>query len=146
MPNCVPVLPAAAAVLVGLSAAAAADPPPKDKAPDRVFVGYAFRQPAKINLGLYTHLCHAFVTADADGTIRPGKSCPSRALVADAHKAGVKVLVSLGGWGWDKQFAAIVADPKAEDRYAAAVAAIVDEYDYDGIDLDWEYPDTAAEA
>ena len=62
-----------------------------------------------------------------------------------AHKAGVKVLVSLGGWGWDKQFAAIVSKPEAEDRYAKSVMAIVDDNDYDGIDLDWEYPDTKEE-
>jgi chitinase len=53
------------------------------------------------------------------------------------------VLLSLGGWGWDKQFAAIMTNPDAEDRYVASVMTIVNDYDYDGIDLDWEYPDTA---
>ena len=27
------------------------------------------------------------------------------------------MLLSLGGWGWDKQFASIVSKPEAEDRY-----------------------------
>ena len=117
----------------------------KDPATDKVFVGYVYRRPEKINFDLYTHLCHAFVVANEDGTIRQNRSCPSRELVADAHKAGVRVLISLGGWGWDKQFAAIVSKPEAEDRYVKAVVAIVDEYDYDGIDLDWEYPDTREE-
>jgi chitinase len=117
----------------------------KDEGADRVFVGYVYRRPEKINFGLYTHLCHAFVTAHEDGTIRQNRSCPSRELVADAHKSGVRVLLSLGGWGWDKQFAAIVSEPEAEDRCVKAVMAIVDEYDYDGIDLDWEYPDTREE-
>ena len=110
--------------------------------PDKVFVGYVYQQPQKINFQLYTHLCHAFVVADEDGKIRPSKTCPNRQLVTDAHKAGVKVLISLGGWGWDKQFTAIVSKAEAEDRYVKAVIAIVDEYDYDGIDLDWEYPNT----
>jgi chitinase len=57
----------------------------------------------------------------------------------------VKLLVSLGGWGWDSQFASIVAHPEAEDRYVSTVLRLVDEADYDGIDLDWEYPDTKAE-
>jgi chitinase len=117
----------------------------REKEPDKVFVGYVYRQPRKINFGVYTHLCHAFVVADEDGRVRPNKTCPSRSLVADAHRAGVKVLLSLGGWGWDKQFAAIVSKAEAEDRYVQAVLAMVDEYDYDGIDLDWEYPDTKAE-
>jgi chitinase len=117
----------------------------KEKSAEHVFVGYVFRQPKKINFELYTHLCHAFVVADENGKIRPSKSCPNRQLVTDAHKANVKILLSLGGWGWDKQFAAIVGNREAEDRYVKAVMEIVDEYDYDGIDLDWEYPDTKDE-
>ncbi len=109
-----------------------------------VFIGYVFRQPQKINFSLYTHLCHAFVTADEDGKIRPNKICPSAQLVTDAHRAKVKVLLSLGGWGWDKQFSAMVKSPEAENRYVRSVMDLVDRYDYDGIDLDWEYPDTQA--
>jgi chitinase len=110
-----------------------------------VFVGYVYQLPNKINFRLYTHLCHAFVTADADGKIRSSKTCPSQRLVDDAHKARVKILLSLGGWGWDKQFAAIVNRAESEDRYVRSVMALVDQFDYDGIDLDWEYPDTKEE-
>lgn len=112
---------------------------------DDVFLGYVHRMPEDINYDLYTHLCHAFVVADEHGTLAPNKSVPSRELVRDAHGAGVKVLLSLGGWGWDKQFAAMTNDGPAEARYVAAVMKLVDDYDYDGVDLDWEYPDTSAE-
>ena len=112
---------------------------------DKVFVGYVYRPPAKINFKLYTHLCHAFITANEDGIVRTNRNVPSRELTMQAHDAGVKVLLSLGGWGWDKQFAAIVSKAEAEDRYVASVMAMVDAFDYDGIDLDWEYPDTAEE-
>jgi GH18 family chitinase len=118
---------------------------PGAKEPDSVFVGYLYRQPKTIDFALYTHLCHAFVVADETGKLRPSNTCPSRQLVGDAHKAGVKILISLGGWGWDKQFAAIVSNAEAEDRYVKNVMTLVDEYDYDGIDLDWEYPDTQEE-
>jgi GH18 family chitinase len=111
----------------------------------KVFVGYLFRKPAKIDFKLYTHICHAFLTADENGNINTNQFVPSREITTAAHNAGVKVLVSLGGWGWDKQFAAIVNQPEAENRYLRAVLEIVDNYDYDGIDLDWEYPDTAQE-
>jgi chitinase len=38
-----------------------------------------------------------------------------------------------------------VSKPEAEERYIRSVLAIVDTFDYDGIDLDWEYPDTTEE-
>ncbi len=117
----------------------------KEPGPDKVFVGYLFRPPAKINYKLYTHLCHAFLTAGEDGRVQTNRNVPSRELVAEAHRSGVKMMISLGGWGWDKQFAAIVGKAETEDFYVKAVMEIVDACDYDGIDLDWEYPDTREE-
>lgn len=119
--------------------------PPSQENPAKVFVGYVYRVPEKINFKLYTHLCHAFVVADEAGKIRQNRSCPSRELVTNAHQSKVQVLLSLGGWGWDKQFAEIMKSPEAENRYVNSVMEIVDGYDYDGIDLDWEYPDTQEE-
>jgi chitinase len=115
------------------------------KEPDKVFVGYLFGQPRNIHFGLYTHLCHAFLTADGEGKVQSGRNVPNREITGQAHKAGVKMLLSLGGWGWDRQFASIVSKPEAEDRYVKSVVAIVDDFDYDGIDLDWEYPDNENE-
>jgi chitinase len=112
---------------------------------DKVFVGYVYRPPTNINFKLYTHLCHSFITADATGLVRTNRNVPSAELVTQAHRAGVKVILSLGGWGWDQQFAAIVRNPEAEERYLAGVSNLVDSFDYDGIDLDWEYPDTTEE-
>ena len=134
-----------AAILVGSTAARPSAAAPDEKAKEKVFVGYVFGEPRNVNFKLYTHLCHAFLTADGDGRLRKGRGAPSRELTAEAHKAGVKVLLSLGGWGWDAQFAAIVSDSEAEDRYVEAVLGVVREHDYDGIDLDWEYPDTKSE-
>ncbi|WP_406695887.1 glycoside hydrolase family 18 protein [Singulisphaera sp. Ch08] len=134
-----------AAVLAGFSSPAATLAAPDQNPTDKVFVGYLFGQPRNINFGLYTHLCHAFVTADAEGNLNRSRSVPNRDLINDAHKAGVKVLVSLGGWGWDDQFAAIVSKPEAEERYAKAVMDLVEKSNYDGIDFDWEYPDNKQE-
>jgi chitinase len=126
--------------LVTSQLARADDPPPK------VFVGYLYGQPRNIDYRLYTHLCHAFLTAGPDGTLNTDDDrVPNPAFVDEAHKAGVEVLISLGGWGWDDQFAAIVKDPQAEERYVTAVMAVLRSAHYDGLDLDWEYPDTRDE-
>lgn len=138
---------AALAVLAfaGLHAVGPALAGPGDAGPGKVFVGYLYGSLQGLDLRLYTHLCHAFIVADEDGRVRPGRGVPDPDLARRAHEAGVQMLISLGGWGWDRQFAAIVADPSAEDRYVEAVLKLVDEADYDGLDLDWEYPDTEAE-
>ena len=110
-----------------------------------VFVGYVSGRADGIDYSLYTHLCHAFVVADADGRLRPNPHVPDREFARRAHQNDVRVLLSLGGWGWDAQFAQMVLDPDAEDRYVRSVLELVDEADYDGIDLDWEYPDSREE-
>jgi chitinase len=140
-------MPRSIACLAALALAMVASPAVGgDKPPDKVFVGYLYGPPRDLNFKLYTHLCHAFVTADGEGNVeKRSRNVPSRALADLAHKAGVKILISLGGWGFDEQFASIVSKPEAEDRYVKAILAMVDEADYDGIDLDWEYPDTKAE-
>ena len=135
----------AVVLLLGLATPISSIVQAADEDTGKVFVGYLYGRPEGLDLGLYTHLCHAFVTADKQGRIRPGRGVPDPGLARRAHEAGVRMLVSLGGWGWDDEFAAIVADPGAEDRYVEAVIKLVDESDYDGIDLDWEYPDTERE-
>jgi chitinase len=130
--------------LAGLAAGAALAGPEEGR-PAKVFVGYLYGPPRGINFRLYTHLCHAFIVADGDGNLQEARNVPSRELTTSAHAADVKVLVSLGGWGWDKQFASIVSKPDAEERYATSVMSLVEEFDYDGLDLDWEYPDNAQE-
>ena len=136
-------------IAAGLTEVSAGNGPvlaaPGEPTGDKVFVGYLFGQPRNIDFHLYTHLCHAFLVADGEGRVQKRGSVPSRQLTDDAHKAGVRVILSLGGWGWDKQFASIVSKPEAEDRYARSVMEIVDQFNYDGIDFDWEYPDTQEE-
>ena len=134
-----------AAMLTVLSASSPSFAAPVERDNGKVFVGYVFGEPRDINFRLYTHLCHAFLVADLEGNVRQRRSVPSRELTGKAHQAGVKMIVSLGGWGWDRQFASIVARPESEDRYVKSVMAIVDESAYDGIDLDWEFPDTEKE-
>ena len=114
-------------------------------AEDKVFVGYLFGRSANIKWSLYTHVCHAFLTAEGDGSLNQRGGVPDPKLAAEAHKNGVKVLVSLGGWGWDDQFRTLTSKAESEDRYVKAVLDAVDKADYDGIDLDWEYPDTKEE-
>jgi len=57
-----------------------------------------------------------------------------------AHQAGVKVLPSIGGWTLSNNFSGISADPVKRENFANNCVALINEYNFDGIDLDWEYP------
>jgi GH18 family chitinase len=56
------------------------------------------------------------------------------------------VLIAVGGWGWDKEFETLAADPAIRTKLANRVAAFCATYKLDGIDIDWEYPNAGASA
>ena len=52
----------------------------------------------------------------------------------------IKVLISIGGWGWSGKFSDAVLTDTARAAFAVSAANIVKKYDLDGVDIDWEYP------
>lgn len=96
--------------------------------------------PDKINFRQFTHLCHAFVAPDHEGNVKTGGNLPSRELTSLAHRHGVKVLLSLGGMDSGEVFAPLLRDRPRAEQFIQAVVAMVLDYDYDGVDLDWEFP------
>lgn len=55
---------------------------------------------------------------------------------------GVKILLSVGGWGADG-FSQAALTAQGRESMAESAAALVAEYGLDGIDIDWEYPGMA---
>ncbi len=51
----------------------------------------------------------------------------------------LKVIVSIGGWGAD-YFSDVALTDATRKHMADSAAALIEKYDIDGIDLDWEYP------
>ena len=62
------------------------------------------------------------------------------ALCSVAHSRGVKVLLSLGGWEESGNFPAVAAAPDGRRVFTASCADLIRRYEFDGIDIDWEYP------
>ena len=52
----------------------------------------------------------------------------------------LKVLISIGGWGWSGNFSDAAISDTSRSAFAASAVAIVKQYKLDGIDIDWEYP------
>jgi len=61
-------------------------------------------------------------------------------LIYQAHKAGVEVYPSIGGWTLSNAFPAMAKDPTARKAFASNCVKLIETYDFDGIDIDWEYP------
>lgn len=62
-------------------------------------------------------------------------------IVKTAHSQNVKVSIAVGGWGWDEQFEQMAASAKSRTVFVQNLKAFVEEYQLDGVDMDWEYPD-----
>lgn len=84
-----------------------------------------------------THINHAGVSFNADGSLSVPDGFLEPELNKHAHDAGVKVLLLLGG-----DFTGLETSG-AVDILAANITAFTKEHAYDGVDMDWEYPSTA---
>ncbi|WP_210514698.1 glycosyl hydrolase family 18 protein [Hymenobacter terricola] len=96
-------------------------------------------------LAQLTHVNYAFLLPTDTGGLQPLENpAKLRRLVAAAHAAGVRVLVSVGGWhdGDHRAFDAIGANAGYTNAFTANLLHFVAEYHLDGVDLDWEHPDT----
>jgi chitinase len=91
-----------------------------------------------------THIAHAFVllTAKANGDLDIPAKMIEPDLIKNAHAAGVKVLVSIGGGDGIEgpRFNKMSASESARKTFVTNVAAFLDKYGYDGVDIDWEVP------
>jgi chitinase len=99
---------------------------------------------AEMQLNKLTHVNYAFVLPNADGSLKPLEN-PAKLnqLVTAAHANGVKVLISVGGWndGNDSAFETLAASPAGRTNFTNSMIAMVNQYNLDGVDIDWEYPD-----
>jgi GH18 family chitinase len=57
-----------------------------------------------------------------------------------SHQNGVKILPSVGGWTFSDNFPQIAASAVKRKMFAHSCNNLIRKYDFDGIDIDWEYP------
>ncbi len=99
----------------------------------------------KIQTSNLTHIVHAFAWPTVTGSIQADANVPDAALVAAVHAAGKKVLIAFGGWGHDAGFVPVAANPAIRAVFIENVMNFLTTHEYDGVDLDWEFPSTAAQ-
>jgi chitinase len=90
-----------------------------------------------------THINYAFLNPNNGRTVADVPNHPLLdSLVAAAHARGKKILLAVGGWTDQNNgaFEAAGTDDAAAAAFAQDMLAIVDRFDLDGIDIDWEWP------
>jgi chitinase len=96
----------------------------------------------EIQFDKLTHINYAFLLPKPDGSFEDLEHSEKlKELVTEAHNHGVKVLISIGGWGYDEQFETLAADPDSQAAFVQNAGQFAQDYALDGIDIDWEYPD-----
>ncbi|MBS1662877.1 MAG: T9SS type A sorting domain-containing protein [Bacteroidetes bacterium] len=100
-----------------------------------------------IQFSKLTHVNYAFLIPNSDGSVQTiDNATKMQSLVSAAHAAGVKVEVSVGGWGGGDGFHGIVASAANRTNFVNTMLSYCSRYGLDGVDIDWEYPGGGTEA
>jgi len=89
---------------------------------------------------------YAFAKVDVKGDVQFPSPVAGQTLATFTGlrkiNPNLKIIVSVGGWGAD-YFSDVALTADTRQRMADSVAAFIEKYDVDGVDLDWEYPTLA---
>nr|CAD7569858.1 unnamed protein product [Timema californicum] len=104
--------------------------------------------PDDIDESLCTHIAYGFAVLDGTKlTIKPHDSWADidnefYRKVTDLKKKGLKVLVAIGGWNdsLGDKYSRLVNNAASRRKFVENVIQFIVKYNFDGLDLDWEYP------
>lgn len=117
------------------------------------YSGDLFNEPVeKLQTDKLTHVMYAFLIPKDDGSLVDlEKPAQLKELVAQAHGDKAKVFISLGGWSYkgeilEPAFKEIASSDEKRKFFIKNICDLVEQYDLDGVELDWEHPNKSTAA
>lgn len=106
--------------------------------------------PSKVDFTGLTHLNYGFgIVKDGEVIVHDLDKGPGLLKELDTltEENKVSYMISIGGWNNSQEgvFEAATATQVGTDKLADSMIAFMQKYGFDGIDVDWEYPDSDAE-
>ena len=98
----------------------------------------------RIDAKKLTHINYAFVNIRNNRAFLNREATDTvnlkNLVLLKKQNPALKILISIGGWSWSGKFSDAVLTDTARAGFAASAADIVNKFNLDGVDIDWEYP------
>ncbi|XP_066245605.1 acidic mammalian chitinase-like [Euwallacea similis] len=106
--------------------------------------------PENFDVSLCTHVNYAFILLWEDGNLKVeddnldiGQDLFNRVTALKKKNTNLKVLLSVGGGGSGDIFRSVAADSSKRGALVGSATYFLSQYGFDGLDVDWEYPEAA---
>jgi chitinase len=115
-----------------------------------VYEAHDFFTPDKVDYSGLTHLNYGFAVVKG-GVVTMHDTDKAPGLIKDLEKrtdaANVAHMISVGGWNNSQEgvFEAATATDAGIEKLANSMVSYMAQWRFDGLDIDWEYPDNDAE-